>query len=130
VSKGENVATVVRYAENCCRNWRLNWCAGPVTQPRQAKWQPDGDQFFFSTALTAKRLELLRELVPAAVRVAVLVNPANAANAETSVRDVEAAADAIGLHLQIEGLAVAPELLHALDRLRRGSKRRLRLSLD
>ena len=33
---------------------------------------------FFNAELTAKRLELLRELVPAATRVAVLVNPANA----------------------------------------------------
>ena len=34
---------------------------------------------FFDSELVAKRLELLRELVPAATRVAVLVNPANAA---------------------------------------------------
>src|SRR6516165_5616164 len=44
---------------------------------------------FFNSELVAKRLELLRELVPAATRVAVLVNPANAANAETTLRDVE-----------------------------------------
>jgi len=53
---------------------------------------------FFNSELVAKRLELLRELVPAATRVAVLVNPANAANAETTLRDVEAAARVIGLH--------------------------------
>jgi ABC-type uncharacterized transport system substrate-binding protein len=51
--------------------------------------------------LAAKRLELLRELVPAAVRVAVLVNPANVANTDT-MRDLEAAAGALGL--QIKGL--------------------------
>ena len=45
---------------------------------------------FFSTELAAKRLELLRELVPGAVRVAVLVNPANATNTETTLRDMEA----------------------------------------
>jgi ABC-type uncharacterized transport system substrate-binding protein len=38
----------------------------------------------FSTELVAKRLELLRELVPAATRVAVLVNPANVTNTESS----------------------------------------------
>jgi putative ABC transport system substrate-binding protein len=51
---------------------------------------------FFNAELAAKRLELLRELVPAAVRVAVLVNPANVANTDT-MRDVEAAAGALGL---------------------------------
>ena len=55
---------------------------------------------FFSSELTAKRLELLRELVPGAVRVAALVNPLGSAGATTS-RDVEAAAGAMGLQLQI-----------------------------
>src|SRR5262249_32899691 len=50
---------------------------------------------FFSTELAAKRLELLRELVPGLARVAVLVNPANATRAETTVKDVQAAAGAI-----------------------------------
>jgi putative tryptophan/tyrosine transport system substrate-binding protein len=53
---------------------------------------------FLSGELTAKRLELLRELVPAATRVAVLVNPANAENPE---REIEAAARAVGLQIQI-----------------------------
>jgi len=51
--------------------------------------------------LTAKRLGVLRELVPGAARVAVLVNPANTANAETTLRDVEPAARAMGLQIQI-----------------------------
>ena len=51
---------------------------------------------FLATELTAKRLELLSELVPAATRVAVLVNPANASNTESTMRDAEAAARAIG----------------------------------
>jgi putative ABC transport system substrate-binding protein len=50
---------------------------------------------FFSGELVAKRLELLRELVPAAARVAVFVNPATAANTETTLRAVQSAARAI-----------------------------------
>jgi ABC-type uncharacterized transport system substrate-binding protein len=56
---------------------------------------------FLNTELAAKRLEFLRELVPAATRVAVLVNPTNAANAESTLRDVEAAARVIGLQIQV-----------------------------
>jgi putative tryptophan/tyrosine transport system substrate-binding protein len=56
---------------------------------------------FFSTEVTAKRLELLRELMPAATRVAVLINPANADYAETTVREVGAAARTIGLQIQV-----------------------------
>src|SRR5262245_36024770 len=56
---------------------------------------------FVSTELAAKRLELLRELVPAAARVAVLVNPANAAATEPTLRDVQVAARAIDLQIQV-----------------------------
>ena len=53
---------------------------------------------FLSGELTAKRLELLRELVPAANRVAVLVNAANPENTE---REIEVAARTIGLQIQV-----------------------------
>ena len=56
---------------------------------------------FFSNELSAKRLEFLRELVPGAARIAVLVNPANALNTETTLRDVESAARAFGLQIQV-----------------------------
>jgi putative ABC transport system substrate-binding protein len=56
---------------------------------------------FFAVELVAKRLELLRELVPGAARVAVLVNPANAANTESTLRDVESAARTMGLQIQV-----------------------------
>jgi putative ABC transport system substrate-binding protein len=49
--------------------------------------------------LAAKQLELLRELVPAATRVAALVNPANATNTEITLRDVERAARAMGMQI-------------------------------
>src|SRR5262249_11517791 len=54
----------------------------------------------FISELEPKRLELLRELVPAAARIAVLINPANAASAEPTMRDVEAAARAMSLQIQ------------------------------
>jgi putative tryptophan/tyrosine transport system substrate-binding protein len=55
----------------------------------------------FSGELVAKRLDLLRELVPGATRIAVLVNPANVANTATTVKDVGPAARAMGLQIQI-----------------------------
>jgi putative ABC transport system substrate-binding protein len=54
-----------------------------------------------SAELAAKRLELLRELIPGATRVAVLVNPSNAMNTESTLRDVEPAARAMGLQMQV-----------------------------
>ena len=56
---------------------------------------------FLSGELTAKRLELLRGLVPAATRGAVLVNPANATGTEVTLRDVQVAARAMGLQIQV-----------------------------
>jgi putative ABC transport system substrate-binding protein len=65
---------------------------------------------FFSTELAAKRLELLRELVPGATRVAVLVNPANAMRAEVTVKDVQAAAAAMGLQIQVVRASTSSEI--------------------
>ena len=59
--------------------------------------------------LTAKRLELLRELVPAATRVAVLANPAGPAP-EAMLRDVETAARAMGLQVQVLNAGTSPEI--------------------
>jgi putative tryptophan/tyrosine transport system substrate-binding protein len=56
---------------------------------------------FFSDELTAKRLGLLRELVPAATRVAVLVNPVTAVASPTMLPELEAAARAMGLQIQV-----------------------------
>jgi putative tryptophan/tyrosine transport system substrate-binding protein len=56
---------------------------------------------YFTGELVAKRLELLRQLVPPAVRVGVLVNPDNAGSTQTTLRDVETAARAIGLQIQV-----------------------------
>ena len=56
---------------------------------------------FFTGELVAKRLELLRELVPGAARIDVLVAPSNPTITEATVRDAQAAARAMGLQLKI-----------------------------
>src|SRR5215831_11801218 len=63
-----------------------------------------------SGELVAKRLELLRELVPGAARVAVLVNPTDATNAESTLRDVEPAARALGLQIQVLNASTGSEI--------------------
>ena len=64
----------------------------------------------FSGELTAKRLELLREMVPGAARIAVLVNPANATTTETTLRDVQPAASAMGLQIQVLNASTSREI--------------------
>jgi putative ABC transport system substrate-binding protein len=56
---------------------------------------------FFTQEVVAKRLRLLHDLVPKAVRIAVLVNPANAPAAEATLREVREAAPALGLRIPI-----------------------------
>ena len=65
---------------------------------------------FFNTELAAKRLELLRELLPTAKRVAMLVNPAEATNTESVVRDAEGAAPAMGLQIQVLNASTSREI--------------------
>jgi putative ABC transport system substrate-binding protein len=65
---------------------------------------------FFIVELAAKRLELLRELVPKADRVAVLVDPTNATTAESTLRDVEGAARAVGLQTQVFNVTTSREI--------------------
>jgi putative ABC transport system substrate-binding protein len=64
---------------------------------------------FFNAEVAAKRLGLLHELVPKAVRAAVLVNP-NAGSAETTSRDVQEAARVIGLQIQILHASTSREI--------------------
>jgi ABC-type uncharacterized transport system substrate-binding protein len=64
----------------------------------------------FATELASKRLELLHELVPAAIRIAVLVDPTNAAGTDSTLRDVGAAARAMGLQIQILNASTSLEL--------------------
>jgi putative tryptophan/tyrosine transport system substrate-binding protein len=65
---------------------------------------------FFAAELAAKRLELLRALVPTAKHVAVLLNPAEATAAAANRRDVEAAAGAMGLQIRILNASTIAEI--------------------
>jgi putative ABC transport system substrate-binding protein len=121
-----------------CRSWRPIWCAGRSTTALAAKGATTTIPIVFSVSedpvkfglvpslarpggnltginllgleLTAKRLELLREMLPAAARVAVLVNPANTANAQITLREVEAAGRAMGLQLPIFNASTSREI--------------------
>ena len=64
----------------------------------------------FSQEVVAKRLTLLHEIVPKAVRFAVLINPANAPVAETTLREVPEAARAIGLQIQVLNASTGREI--------------------
>jgi putative tryptophan/tyrosine transport system substrate-binding protein len=65
---------------------------------------------FFAAEVVAKRLRLLHDLVPKAVHVAVLVNPANRQTAESTLRDVQEAALIIGLQIQILNASTIGEI--------------------
>jgi putative tryptophan/tyrosine transport system substrate-binding protein len=73
---------------------------GLVASLAQPGGNATGINFFFSEVV-AKRLGLLHDLVPKAVRIAVLVNPVNAANTEATLRDIPEAARALGLQIQV-----------------------------
>jgi putative ABC transport system substrate-binding protein len=64
----------------------------------------------FSNEVNAKRLGLLRELVPKAIRVAVLVNPANTPTTETILGNVQEAARAIGLQISVLNASTSREI--------------------
>jgi putative ABC transport system substrate-binding protein len=56
---------------------------------------------FFGQEVVAKGLRLLHDLLPKAVRVAVLVNPANVPIAKSTLRDVQVAGPTLGLQIHI-----------------------------
>jgi putative ABC transport system substrate-binding protein len=59
--------------------------------------------------LVTKRLEFLRQLVPAATRLALLVNPSTG-NIDATVKDVELAARTIGLQSRVFNASVGREI--------------------
>jgi ABC-type uncharacterized transport system substrate-binding protein len=66
-----------------------------------------------SVELSTKRLELLREVVPRAIRVAVLVNPANPSITETTLGELEPASRAMGLQIQVLKASTSREINEA-----------------
>src|SRR5262245_51425240 len=65
---------------------------------------------FFAAEVVAKRLELLRELVPDAARIAVLVDPAVPTSAESTAREAEEAARAMGLRIKVHAVKTAGDI--------------------
>jgi putative tryptophan/tyrosine transport system substrate-binding protein len=74
---------------------------------------------FLTTELAAKRLGLLRELLPKATHVAVLVNPDSAAQTEATLREVEPAARSVGLQVQIFKANTSREIGAAFESMER-----------
>jgi putative ABC transport system substrate-binding protein len=84
--------------------------------------RPDGNATgvnSFVEEVVAKRLALLQELVPKASRVAVLLNPAGATVAETTLRGVQEAARIIGLQIQVVNASTSREIDAAFATLER-----------
>ena len=63
----------------------------------------------FSAELVAKRLELVRELLPSATRIAVLIRPTGPSS-EATLRDIEPAAHVLGLQVQVLNASTAREI--------------------
>jgi putative ABC transport system substrate-binding protein len=85
---------------------------------------------FVSGELTAKRMALLHELVPAAARVAVLVNPADATATETTLRELETAVRTIGLNIQVFRASTSGEIHAAFPAMVRERSEAIFLSSD
>jgi len=85
---------------------------------------------FFVAEVLAKRLGLLHQLVPKAVRIAVLVNPANASTAEATLRDIPEAARTIGLQIQVLNASTSREIEAAFATLARDRAEALYVAAD
>jgi putative ABC transport system substrate-binding protein len=84
----------------------------------------------FTAEVAAKRLRLLHDLLPKAVRVAVLVNPANPVTGEETLRQVQEAAPALGLQIQAFNASTIGEIDAAFDAIARDRPDALCLAAD
>jgi putative ABC transport system substrate-binding protein len=85
---------------------------------------------FFNQEIAAKRLGLLRELLPKSVRLAVLVNPANTPTAEATLREVPQAARALGFQPEVLNASTNADIEAAFDTLARNSAEALFVTAD
>jgi putative tryptophan/tyrosine transport system substrate-binding protein len=95
--------------------------------------RPDGNTTgisFFTLEVAAKRLGLLHDLVPRAVRIAVLVNPANVPTTEATLRDMPEAARALGLQIQFLNASTIREIEAAFADLVRNRAEALFVAAD
>ena len=69
----------------------------------------------FNSELGAKRLELLRDLLPGAARIAALVNPADATLTECELKVVTDAARTMGLRIQVHNADTSVEINAAFE---------------
>ena len=74
---------------------------------------------FFASEVNSKRLGLLHDLVPKAVRVAVLFNPTNVTLAEAIRRETPEAARGLGLEIQMLKASTSREIEEAFTMLER-----------
>jgi putative ABC transport system substrate-binding protein len=85
---------------------------------------------FFNQEVTAKRLGLLRELLPKSVRLAVMVNPANTPTAEATLREVPQAARALGFQPDVLNASTNADIGAAFDTLARNKAEALFVTAD
>jgi putative ABC transport system substrate-binding protein len=72
---------------------------------------------FLAVEVVSKLMGLLHELVPKAVRIAVLMNPANTTNLESTLREAREAASALGLQIQVIEASTVTEIEKASEAL-------------
>jgi putative ABC transport system substrate-binding protein len=84
----------------------------------------------FATEVVAKRLGLLHDLLPKAVRIAVLVNPANTPVTEATLQDIPEAASTLGLQIRVLNASTSREIEAAFTTLGRDPADALLVSSD
>jgi putative ABC transport system substrate-binding protein len=73
----------------------------------------------FTSELAAKRLEVLRDLLPKATRVGVLVNPGDAGATDPQLKEIDAAARAMGLQIKVHNADTRAEIDAAFEAMNR-----------